>query len=71
MRLLIRHTANLSAPKKTINNNIMPNLTFKVINISNKIISDKNEMDNKFNEYFTTNSATLANKIPHVNGYHL
>ena len=49
----------------------MPNLTIKEINIGNKIISDKHEMANKFNEYFTNIGPTLANKIPHVDGDHL
>ena len=52
--------------KKTINNKIMPSSTIKEININNKIISDKHEMSNKFNEYFTNIGPTLANKIPHV-----
>ena len=49
----------------------MPNTTIKEINIHNKIISDKHQMDNKFNEYFTNIGRTLDNKIPHVNGDHL
>ena len=41
----------------------MPNSAIKEININNKIISDKYEMANKFNEYFTNIGPTLANKI--------
>ena len=57
--------------KKTINNNIMSKPTIKEININNTIISNKNEVANTFNEYFTNIGPIIANKIPHVNGDHI